>query len=79
MKLKIYPETKKPQAGDYRIDKVFAWTPRKVENKRIWLEYYKKVYQYKFRDRYVYCQGYGVIDVVYCGGWDLITEQLISK
>lgn len=79
MKLKSIKNTPKPEEGDYKIAKRFAWWPLRVENKLIWLESYKEVHKYTWRHRNVYCQGYGVIDTVKCGGWDFVTKQLIAK
>jgi hypothetical protein len=79
MKLKSYLIKQKHEAGDYKIKKVFAWWPKRVENKLIWLESYKRVYKYTIRQRPVFCQGYGVIDRLVYGDWDFVTEQLIES
>lgn len=76
MKLATYPEKVKPKEGDQRIDKRFAWWPRRVKNRLIWLESYNKVYEFKVRKRviiarWLYHEGHW-------GDWDLITEQLIT-
>lgn len=78
MKLKTFNIELKPEVGDYRIEKRFAWWPEKVENKLIWLERYKIISEYSVRYRVVYLQGFGVIQGTF-GGWDLVTKQLIKK
>lgn len=63
--------------GDYKIEKHFAWWPRKVENKLIWLEQYKKVYCYRVRKRRLYFISASYTGV--WGGWDFVTEKLINN
>lgn len=79
MILKTIPPKQKPEEGDYKIDKRFAWLPLTVEGQVIWLESYKIVYKYTWHQRHVYCQGYGIIDTIKCGGWDFVTKQLCRK
>jgi hypothetical protein len=79
MKLKSYPVIQKPTEGDYKIEKRIAWWPKRVENRLIWLEKYKRVHQYRVRQRMVWAAGYGPIANIVAGAWDLITEQLINK
>lgn len=79
MMLKTIPIKAKPKEGDYKINKRFAWWPKRVQNQLIWLESYKVVYEFKIRKRAVFCQGYGVIDHVICGDWDFVTEQLTKQ
>lgn len=79
MKLATIPKKAKPQEGDYKIEKRFAWWPRIVEDKLIWLEKYKRVHIWKVRKRIIMIPGvYKVFDAVY-GDWDFVTEQLIKK
>lgn len=79
MILKSMQPKSKPNEGDYKIIKRFAWWPKRVQNQLIWLESYKVVYEFKIRKRAVFCQGYGVIGEVICGDWDFVTEQLIKR
>lgn len=79
MKLKTYPKQSKPVEGDYKIKKCFAWWPKRVENRLIWLESYKEIYLFRIRERYHYIYKLGLIGPIKGGGWDLITLQLISK
>jgi len=75
-KIKTPPE---PQAGDYKIEKHFAWWPKKVDGFEIWMEPYKKVYEYKKRTRYGHLYGTGVVlTFPNCGGWDLIATQRVN-
>lgn len=79
MILKTIPKVKKPEEGDYKVERKFAWWPRVVEDKMIWLERYKRVHVYTIRNRCIPLVGSGIIFRGVWGEWDLITEQLIKK
>lgn len=68
----------KLQVGDYKITQHFAWWPTEVEGYVIWFEKFKKIYEWRVRDRYNCFRG-----ICYtfknCGGWDLIATQRINK
>lgn len=75
---KIKP-VKKPQHGDYKIEKHFAWWPVMIDGNKIWLEKYQKVYEFKvkFRRRY-----YSYIKIDWqgtWGEWELIAVQRITR
>lgn len=76
MKLKTIVPKKTPQEGDYKIKRRFAWWPRRVQDKIIWLEKYNQVYEFRTRRRVLIFPGTGLIHQGVWGGWDLITEQL---
>lgn len=79
MKLATVKPKIEPQEGDYKIEKKFAWWPRVVEDKKIWLEYYKCVHVYTIRNRCIPMIGSGIIFRGVWGGWDFVTEQLIKQ
>lgn len=76
MKLASIKQSSKPEIGDYRIEYKFAWWPKRVQNKIIWLEKYKRVFEYRRRNRLVNLH-YAVIELKDYPAWDLIAEQLI--
>lgn len=79
MKLATLKLKHEPEEGDYKIVKRFAWLPIKIENKLIWLERYKEIYQYKIRKRVICAlQIYIYHEAVY-GDWDLVTKKLIKN
>jgi hypothetical protein len=78
MRLYTVPVKAKPKEGDQMQKKKFAWWPKKVEDKMIWLEHYIVTYRFVIRDRLHDLRQFGVIRV-HGGGWDLINEQLIDK
>lgn len=78
MKLATVKLKAEPQEGDYKIEKKFAWWPRVVENKRIWLEFYKVVHTYTIRKRVTMIYRGPIFEGVW-GGWDFVTDQLIKK
>jgi hypothetical protein len=43
MRWRVEPKIQKksPQHGDYRTRRVFAWTPTKVNDYMVWLEFYR--------------------------------------
>jgi hypothetical protein len=75
MKLKTIPTKPIPEVGDFKIIRRFAWFPKTVEDKVIWLEKYKRVYEY--RPKVDYYPG-TFLRAADCLGWDLIAEQLIK-
>jgi hypothetical protein len=78
MRLKTVPIKIKPQEGDIKEEKHFAWWPKRVEDKLIWLESYKAVLKFVIRDRVHDFRQYGIMKVK-GGGWDVVTEKLINK
>lgn len=77
MRLKTYPVVRKPQEGDIKTIKRFAWWPLKVENKLLWLEWYNEIWEYRLRKRVILARW------IYHKGiwseWDFITKKLIEK
>lgn len=71
-------KTKEPEVGDFKIDHHFAWFPREVDGFNIWLEGYKKVYQYRRRDRWI-TLGHTPFLLKDCAAWDLIAVQRKSR
>lgn len=78
MRLKTVPVKVKPKEGDTMTEKHFAWWPKKVEDKLIWLEYYNVHSKFVVRERVHDLFKYGLVKVT-GGGWDVISEQLIQK
>jgi hypothetical protein len=77
MRLKTIPIKAKSKEGDIREEKEFAWWPRKVGDKLIWLEKYIIVSKFTVRERVHAFQGYGVFKVT-GAGWDVVGEKLIN-
>lgn len=72
-------KTKKaePTHGDYRVDILYAWWPTRTEDGLVWLEKYKRIYEYTVRVRH--CRlGYGYMQLT-CGGWDLRATKRIKR
>lgn len=67
-----------PSIGDYKIIRHFALLPAKVDGCLIWLEYYKKVYEYRVRDRFI-SAGYKYFKLKDIPAWDLIAIQRYNK
>lgn len=67
---------KEPELGDYKFTYHFAWLPVMTDNGKIWLERYKRVYEYRHRKRYV---GYPFSITVECPAWDLIATQRMNN
>lgn len=55
--------------GDFKITHHFAWLPVSTDKEIIWLEHYKRIYEYTYRER-GYCIGTAYIRIKNCG-WDL--------
>lgn len=62
-------QEKKPEEGDFRITRHFAWLPTTTSDGLIWLEPYRKIWEYVMRMRYIDMH-YGGFSLE-CGGWDL--------
>lgn len=77
MRLKTVPVKVRPKEGETREEKKFAWWPKKVGDKLIWLEKYIVVSKFTVRERVHAFQGYGFIKVK-GGGWDIVEEKLIN-
>ena len=78
MRLKTVQIKARPKEGETKEGEKFAWWPKKVEDKLIWLEYYKVLYKFVVRRRVHDFRQYGTMEVI-GGGWDKIAEQLINK
>lgn len=78
MRLRRIPIKVKPKEGDTKQEKRFAWWPKKVGDRLIWLESYTVVSKFTIRERVHAFQGYGFLKVI-GGGWDEIEEGLIEK
>lgn len=78
MKLKTIPIKAKPKEGDVKEVRRFAWWPRKVGDKLIWLERFIVVSKFTVRERIHDFRQYGIMKVT-GGGWDEIEEKLITK
>jgi hypothetical protein len=78
MKLKTIPIIPKPKEGDIKEERKFAWWPKKVEDKLIWLEHYKAISKFIFRHRIHDFGNYGIWKV-FGGGWEVVEEKLIKK
>lgn len=76
MKLRSYPPKETPEVGDIRKEKHFAWWPRRVENKLIWLEHYLQVFIYH---QGPYIDPFTFIRVPNVKWWKKKTEELIQK
>jgi hypothetical protein len=76
MILKTIPEIPKEKFGDLRVTYRFAWWPRQVENKLIWLERYKVIHVKSMRARIMFIGHYPIIAP---WGWDFVREELIVK
>jgi hypothetical protein len=63
MRLKTIAIKTKPKEGDTREEKEFAWWPKKVGDKLIWLEKYIIVSKFTVRERVHAFQGYGFLKV----------------
>lgn len=61
----------KPVAGDLKIVYKFAWLPKRIKNKVIWMEYYKQLYEWKWHKHIMIF--WTVIDVI---GWVLVGEKI---
>lgn len=67
-------EEPKPQEGDLRTELVFAWSPKVICEKRVWMRNYQRLYEYRVRPRRIYCLNV-IGPVITIGGWDLIAER----
>lgn len=75
MRLKTVPIKTRSKEGDLMEETRFAWWPKKVGNKLIWLESFTVVSKFTIRERIHAFQGYGFLKVN-GGGWDVIEEKL---
>lgn len=73
MQLRTKPIKVKPKEGDIKRTKKFAWWPRHVEDKVIWLESYWVVEVMSVRPRIVMAGHYPLIAP---WGWDFVREEL---
>jgi hypothetical protein len=64
------PKKREPQPGDYRVDILFAWWPTKTDDGVIWLEKYKRVYEWSIRRRSWFI-GRNYLGPIECGDWDI--------
>lgn len=71
------PTESKPQVGDLRREIKFAWWPRWVDNKKIWLQKYEVVYEWVVRHRKDYFPNICIYHEYYGGGWDFKWEKII--
>lgn len=78
MRLKTIPIKAKPKEGDIREQKKFAWLPRKVGDKLIWLEQFIIVSRFTVRERMHDFRQYGIMKVT-GGGWDEIEKKVIDR
>lgn len=75
----IIARKEKPKEGDLKIKKKFAWFPVWIGDKRIWLERYQRLYEWKVKKRadtptigkYVLPTVTGV-----WGEWELVGEKI---
>lgn len=79
MRLKTYPIVLPPKEGDTKVEKRFAWWPRKVESTLIWLEWYELHFVYKVKPRAIVALHIGIFHKGTWGDWDLITEKLVKR
>lgn len=75
---KVIDISKRPEEGDYKITKKFAWLPKKVEGYIIWLENYKIVFEYKVRKRDRYYASLRLEVKGVWGEWEIITLQRLK-
>lgn len=78
MILKKVITEKAPEVGDYKITYHYAYLPKTIDGFKIWLEGYKKVYEWKRRGRTIILGG-KCFPIENCGDWDLIAEQRINN
>jgi hypothetical protein len=76
MKIKTIPVIPAAKFGDLRTVYRFAWWPRQVEDKLIWLERYKLIEVKSKRPRIVFIGHYPIVAP---WGWDFVKEELIVK
>jgi hypothetical protein len=69
MLLRKKPIQKDPQPGDYRIDIKYAWWPVWTYDGIVWMERYKKIYEYVVRERLHFIGRFHFYHTG--GGWDL--------
>jgi hypothetical protein len=70
----------KPVHGDHKIIKRFAWLPKWINDKKIWLQSYQLVYEYKVKERrHLPIIGPYVLPLVtgIWGEWELISSKII--
>jgi len=73
------PKKREPEPGDYRVDIRFAWWPVRTDQGLIWLEKYKRVYEWAVHPRSWFIGRY-YLGPVTCGGWELKqTKRLKSN
>jgi len=76
MKLKTIPIPPIYNFGDTRITRKYAWWPKQVEDKLIWLESYELVEIKANTPRVMWIGKYPIL----CPwGWDFVEEKLITK
>lgn len=75
MKLRTIHIPPKYKFGDTRVTRKYAWWPKRVEDKLIWLESYEVVEIKSKRPRIVFA---GNIPLVAPWGWDFVEERLIN-
>jgi hypothetical protein len=76
MKLKTVPIIPELKFGDLKTDYHFAWWPRKVEDKLIWLERYKVIRVKRKRPRIEFIGHYPIVAP---WGYDFVREELIKS
>jgi hypothetical protein len=76
MKLKTVQIPPTYKAGEKKVTRKYAWWPKRVEDKLIWLEHYELVEVKSMRPRIVFA---GYYPLVAPWGWDFVEERLIKS
>lgn len=73
------PAPKAPTEGDYKITHHFALWPVWIDHKMVWLERYKRVWEWEVKDRIFYYQSAAI--TIEKGGWELrqVTRSKTKK
>lgn len=75
MKLRSKAHHVKPVPGQIREKICFAWWPKHVEDKVIWLEKYKKIEKMSDQPRIVFVGKYPIMAP---WGWDFVETKLMK-
>lgn len=67
----------KPVEGDLKIEHRFAWWPKRINDKKVWLEKYSILYEWRVRRRMLpYFTGMTEIFYHVFGDWDKVGERI---
>ena len=69
----ILNKRKYPYIGEYKVVTKYAWLPIWVGDKKIWLQKYQLMYEYRTRRRYLSWLRLTVIGT----DWDIVGEKVL--